>query len=491
MKTGKIFLTLLLLAAVAGALALMKQNQDTRRGAAVAGANMSIVPAAKQLKRPGEELKYNVNFVLDNTNARVEAAQVKLCYSNHIEFKSVIGNKNAGFDAEAIAAVTKAADGDRICTTVAFGSNGVTSDQLNKLKNAGSIFEITFIAKTVTGGVKSISIDTADGVTVLGAYNPASADKTITVRNVAGGQYEVTDGSTPSPTGSSPIPSGQPSVTPVCRFVWRIMRDGNWLDASTKAAKTGSVRGSGEPYCKEVKVCSGDNQLMVIGQDYNTKEECEAALGGNTGNAPVLNYKVSYRGVLPNDHKCMVDWPMQVIVLSRGTTKVYSNVIPNEVIDEAKKVVLKGSLTLTGFNYTDQVAVFFKGPKHLQMKYGVQNQSKNYNKAGGELVLTRDEKTSPWYDFSEHPMLPGDVVGKYVETIIGCREPPCTHREDSPQDGDINILDFSYVKSVVAKLETVPAGQNLKADLNGNCQANSADLYLLSRSLEDKQGQLY
>lgn len=447
MKKGKIFLTLLLLAAVAGALALMKQNQDTRRGAAVAGATMSVVPETKQVRKAGEELKYNVNFVLDNAEARVEAAQVKLCYSNHIEFKSVVGNKSAGFDAEAITAMTKAGDGDRVCTTVAFGSNGVTSDQLNKLKNAGNIFEMTFVAKNKTNGVKSISIDTANGATVLGAYNPASADKTVTVRSVTGGQYEVTDGSS-------------------CRSLWKIVNSEPDGDGTTERQV--------EAYCKEFNSC--DNQIPVIGQSYNTKEECEAALRGDT---PVLNYKVSYRGVLPNDHACMVDWPIQVIVLSRGTTQVYNNVIPSEVIDvnegENKKVVLKGSLVLTGFNYTDQVAVFFKGPKHLQMKYGVQNQNKNYNKAGGELVLTKDVNTSPWYDFSDHPMLPGDVVGK----------------DSEQQDGDINILDFSYVKSIVAKLETVPAGQNLKADLNGNCQANSGDLYLLSRSLEDKQGQLY
>ena len=484
MKKGKILLTLLLLAAVVGALALMKQNQDTRRGAAVAGATMSVVPETKQTRKSGEELKYTVNFVLDNTSARVEAAQVKLCYSNHIEFKSVAGNKSAGFDAEAITAVTKAGDGDKVCTTVAFGSNGVTSDQLNKLKNAGNIFEMTFVAKKKTDGVKSITIDTTNGATVLGAYNPASDDKTITVKKVAGGQYEVTDGSAPSPTGSSPIPSGGPSVTPVCRLVWRIVRDGDWLDRKSNNTE----RAVGEGYCKEVKICDGDNQLMVIGQNYNTKEECEAALKG--GDAPVLNYKVSYRGVLPNDHACMVNWPMQVIVLSRGTTQVYNNVIPSEVIDvnegETKKVVLKGSLVLTGFNYTDQVAVFFKGPKHLQMKYGVQNQSKNYDKAGGELVLTKNAATSPWYDFSNHPMLPGDVVSKFSVLRTGPGG-----GEDSPQDGDINILDFSYVKSIVAKLETVPAGQNLKADLNGNCQANSADLYLLSKSLEEKQGQLY
>lgn len=436
MKTGKIILTLLLLTAVGGALFLVRQNQDTRRGAAVAGASMSIVPSAKQVKKPGEELKYNVNFVLDNTNARVEAAQVKLCYTNHIEFKSVVGTKTSGFDAEPIAVVTREADGtNKVCTTVAFGSNGVTSDQINKLKSAGSIFEMTFTAKTKTG-VQPITIDTAGGATVLGAYNPASADKTITVNNVAGGQYEITD--------------------TTCRSLWRINEK---LNA-----------------CEEFSSC--DNQIMPVSQSFETKEECEAALKGD---APILNYKVSYKGVLPNDHKCMVNWPMQVIVLSRGTTKVYNNVVPSEVIDEQKKVVLKGSVVLTGFNYTDQVAAFFKGPKHLQMKYAVQNQNKNYEKAGGELVLTKSAGTSTWYDFTNHPMLPGDVVGMLSSADSGV----------SPPDGEINILDFSYVKGFVSKLETVSPGQDLRSDLNGNCQANSNDLYLLSASLAEKQGQLY
>lgn len=190
---------------------------------------------------------------------------------------------------------------------------------------------------------------------------------------------------------------------------------------------------------------------------------------------PVLNYMVAYRGIRPNDHKCMVNWPMELVVLSRGVTQVYENIIPSEIIDGEKGVSLKGSVALKGFTYTDQIAVFFKGPKHLQMKYAVQNQSSNYDRAGGQLVLTKDPATSIWYDFTAHPMLPGDVVGE----------------KSQDQDGDINGLDFIYVKNEVLKLTTIEAGSNLKADLDGNCQANSNDVNLLTLSLKDKQGQLY
>jgi hypothetical protein len=39
--------------------------------------------------------------------------------------------------------------------------------------------------------------------------------------------------------------------------------------------------------------------------------------------------------------------------------------------------------------------------------------------------------------------------------------------------------------------ETADNGGNLKADLDGNCQANSRDVTILKISLEEKQGQLY
>lgn len=196
--------------------------------------------------------------------------------------------------------------------------------------------------------------------------------------------------------------------------------------------------------------------------------------GGATGDEPILNYKISYANVNSNA-ACVVKWPMQVIVLGGGESKVYTNVIPSSVVASGDKLVASGSLALTGFNHLDKVAAFFKGPKHLQMKYAVQNQNKAYDKAGGELVLTKDKDTSVVYDFTAYPMIPGDVTGP-TEGI---------------QDGWVDGIDFAYVKAKSLTHETVDDGAYLLSDLDGNCQTNSNDVNVLKISLQTKQGQLY
>jgi hypothetical protein len=213
-----------------------------------------------------------------------------------------------------------------------------------------------------------------------------------------------------------------------------------------------------------------DKEIKITGVENTTYQ----ILGGTTGDGPVLNYKISYANV-KSGAACVVNWPMQVIVLGGGESKVYSNVIPSNVSASGDILVAKGSLVLTGFNHSSGVAAFFKGPKHLQMKYAVQNQSKLYDKAGGELTLTNDASTSPVYDFTAFPMIPGDVTGT----------------TDGVQDGWIDGIDFSYVKARSLTHETVASGGYIKSDLDGNCQVNSNDVNVLKISLQTKQGQLY
>jgi len=191
---------------------------------------------------------------------------------------------------------------------------------------------------------------------------------------------------------------------------------------------------------------------------------------------PVLNYKVSFGDVKSGDTNCAVNWPLQVIVLSSGVTKVFNNVIPELTTEKSGDLaVYKGSLNLAGFNKFSKVAVFIKGPKHLQMKYAEQNQDKSYDQAGGELVLTDKKSTSIVYDFSKYPMLAGDVVGSSAD--------------DRP-NGEINGVDFSFVKGLPKNILKTE-GTIVEGDLDGNCIINSNDINVLKRSLETKQGQLY
>ena len=238
--------------------------------------------------------------------------------------------------------------------------------------------------------------------------------------------------------------------------------------------------GSGEIVIdKEKSMVTGDNSasatdktLAITSVAGTTYEIKEAVL---TGDEPILNYKVSYAYVKVGDNKCLVNWPLQVIALGGGESKVYTNVIPSSKIEIEGKVVLQGSLPLVGFNQTSNVAVFIKGPKHLQRKYAVQNQSGPYNKAGGELTLTKSATTSPVYDFSAYPMLAGDVIGTNSES----------------QDGWISGVDYSYVKTKADLHVTVNDGSYLKGDLDGQCQANANDMNELKISLEKKQEELY
>lgn len=190
----------------------------------------------------------------------------------------------------------------------------------------------------------------------------------------------------------------------------------------------------------------------------------------------ILNYKVAFGGVNPNSSQCAINWPLQITVVGEGESKTYANVIPTTKTTVGDKLVFSGSLTLTGFTKKTGVSVFIKGPKHLKTKYCKNNQTSTCNQVAGEITLTDVATTSPIYDFSGNPLLPGDVVAVSSETA---------------QDGWINGVDFSYVKSKSLVHETVATGENLRGDLDGNCQVNSNDVNLLKISLQDKQEQLY
>lgn len=230
----------------------------------------------------------------------------------------------------------------------------------------------------------------------------------------------------------------------------------------TKSMVTGDNPAS--PTDKEIAITSvEDTSYQIVGN------------GIITGDEPILNYKVSFGYVDANGDKCVVDWPMEIMVLANGESKVYSDVVARKIGEANGLPVYEGSLQLKGFNSTENVAAFFKGPKHLQMKYATQNQDAAYDKAPGELILTTSQETSPVYDFTSYPMIAGDVIG------VNSDEP----------DNWVNGLDFSYVKTRALTHESVDEGGYLKADLDGNCQVNSRDVMILKISLETKQGQLY
>ncbi len=203
--------------------------------------------------------------------------------------------------------------------------------------------------------------------------------------------------------------------------------------------------------------------------------------GTPTTSTLYLKFSMSFLGVKGADSACAdgSKMPLSVTVrASDGTTKTYTNVIPTKTtgVTGDGLAIYNVSLPLTGFGYANNIAVFVKGPKHLQVKYGVNGQQNFYNKAGGELSgLTNDVNTTQGFSFEKYPLLAGDVTGSTTGV----------------QDGVVDGLDFAYIKSASNGRATVASGGYMLADINGNCAMESQDLSLMMVSLNNKQGQLY
>jgi len=293
------------------------------------------------------------------------------------------------------------------------------------------------------------------GQTKVGGYNPykRASDTALKVGSATGTTYDISGAG----VVDCNLKVNPPEKCPAGYFC---------LEKNISGPTPPGYR-DGDGTC--VEGCASDS-------DCPSGQVCdEHVCKAQSGDTPILNFQVSYGNVKVSDGKCVVDWPMQVIVLAKGESKVYTGVKPILMGTSGDKIIYQGRLPLTGFNHFENVAAFIKGPKHLQMKYAVQNQSAPYDKAGGQLTLTKDATTSPLYNFSAYPIIPGDVKGPNSEN----------------PDGWIDGVDFAYVKGRSLTHETVAESGYLKADLDGNCQVNSNDVNVLKISLQTKQGQLY
>lgn len=193
-----------------------------------------------------------------------------------------------------------------------------------------------------------------------------------------------------------------------------------------------------------------------------------------------LNFRMTFDGVKP-DVGC-ANWKVRAWVLTADGNKTDFGLIDlskdgtvrtNRWGVEEEYQVYRGSVQLIGISQRNGLALLLKGPKHLQTKYGINGQTEFYNRSGGELTVTEGED-SPVYNFSGYPMLAGDVVG-----------------EGEEPDGRVDGRDFAYVKAESVTRRTVSAGQDMKADLDGNCILVSMDATRLVMALREKQEQVY
>jgi len=215
---------------------------------------------------------------------------------------------------------------------------------------------------------------------------------------------------------------------------------------------------------------NGDGQMICMGpgtptiQPTPTTPEVTPTIPAG---AKIVSFEVALAGVRDYS-KCLGDNTVSVIMLKGNNRKEYKNVA---LVNTAKKtsknerIFLVDKLDVSTFGETENVAIFVKGKRHLQMKYGINSQDKYYNEQGG--VLNFNNTTI--FDFSKYPVMAGDVNS----------------------DGKVDGVDFSIIKKDAAEFKQVAEGQYLQSDLDGSCVVNNGDVILLVQALDEKHDQMY
>ena len=430
-NSSVLLIGLLLLVALVSSLVLMMKNQDSRKGAAFAGADMFILGYEETLEvavGSDFEIRWYVDSSVGVTTAvgaaKVSAARAVICYGPEVRLfdESNVNDVSASveilsptaFDSQM--SVIREYDGKRCLNTT------VTTNKSESALLSGMIPMAKIKFRAVAAGTGTFEI-LKDKSAITGV-NVVSEDKVVAIGQVNGRDYKVSE-VTPNPTATGAAPN----------------------PTATGAAPSPTATGTRSP--------------------VPTEPEAETA---------VLNFKVAFTGLRTKAAACGRNWPVDVIVLGGGETAVYANVALTATDEKTAggEVVFRGSLPLTGFDQRENLAVFIKGPQHLQMKYGKDKQVDFYAKAGGEIKVSA--KDSPIYDWTGYRILAGDVSGATAGV----------------PDGRVDGRDFSYIKSKISVVRTAPAVVNVaKADFDGDCMVGNVDLAIMMLSLTEKLSQLY
>jgi hypothetical protein len=260
---------------------------------------------------------------------------------------------------------------------------------------------------------------------------------------------------------------------------------GKWTDnpriVSLKFRAVNSGEGKISIVEDETMMVGPDSSVVadhMIKIDYTNKElsykiEEPKVLGDG------LRFYYAFDGVIKDNSKCAMNWPVEIIVMDKNGKRVTVKDYVGKYV-ASKKV---GTLDLEYFvaevelseeMEKENLALFIKGPKHLQIKYGADGQKSYYNEMYGKLSAfnLNDEKTKV-LDFANYPILAGDIAS-------------------DKSDGFVNALDFAYVKKKAIELvQITDLKQHKNADLDGNCKINSGDLSLTLKTLKEKQDQNY
>lgn len=487
MKTIMKALTLFfLMGALAGGVWLTRNKQDTRRGAAVADTSASVLPS-KTVVNIGGTVKVHVFLNTGKETDLLSGAEFKVAYGSGLKYtaneilvtgysivNSVIDD-GAGTLTFNVVAMGTEKGGAIDLLTISFDSKAVAIGDIT-VKEAKLMINgqsTTWDVATYVKGEYGIVVAEDAPTTVL---TPTGTLITCSIRSgspVVGcpdGYYCKCNccpssgmvGCAQYDTCEKNIPTAIPTVVPTVKPTISTLLPCDWCGSSC-------VRKAEDMVCATVlppenSTCSEINGQCVVG----------TSIGPGTSEI-LLGFKMAFAGVTTTAD-CAKNWPVEVVVRQSDGTNIFSGRATLVVDGTANnlraykgEVLLKLPLNL--LPQRDGLALFIKGPRHIQTKYGKDGQNDFYNKSGGEISVDARTNNKPVFDFTKYPMLAGDVTS-----------------ENGGQDGMVNGLDFAYVKSEVIKRSE---GDNILADLNGNCKLESQDLSLLMQSLRNKAEQLY
>jgi len=201
-----------------------------------------------------------------------------------------------------------------------------------------------------------------------------------------------------------------------------------------------------------------------------------------SGYEAIVNVKLAFAGVKNNNGRCAKDnWLVKLKMVNGAENTAIGGSLtgyPTQTtaVNSRGEIVYDFSVTVAGVSdaaVINRSAFFLTGPKHISVKYGENNQERWYPDLVGALSLAKGTNS---YDFSEYPLLAGDVTGDTVGV----------------PDGKIDGRDYSYIKNKAIVLVAAMAdGTNLDGDVNGDCQVNSGDVSLMVDSLKEINGQTY
>lgn len=525
-----------------GAMYLTQNNANTQRGAYFSGAKLLMQPTTVTAN-VGDEVPVQLWVQTDTlsgstTPAKVSSVDTTFCYDAGFNLAGTSTASAITLNTEAFGSLEYIKDQNH-CLRIVAVSSGIAPENLK----SGMVLVASIKLKAVEAGTRMIVINPDESA--IAGYNPVAGatDMTMKLGSVENSTYTIGGTGTPTPTpmantanlklnfrgfnyrvgdgmgadASIAISGGKVSTIKASisfdpsklRLENFIPENDFYLVSKTIDSNTGKVvvslgtsipvtaTGTGVNYGlmdftaigeSTVNLSYVSDSIQVTGVDSqgnstnfvttSSPSETVNILPATTG--PILKFRMSFLGI-HNSAQCATAEKMPLTVIVRaadGTTKTITNLtaVRETYTDANALATYMVSIPLDNFNFYDNLSVFIKDARHLQVKYGVSGQSAFYNKAGGELSgLTSNYTTTPVFDFTKYPLLAGDVTGATSGT----------------QDGVVDGLDFSYVKTQSIARTSVDAGGYMLADLNGNCKMESQDLSLLMLSLSEKQGQLY